>query len=120
MMGKRLKKAYLFLLLVLGICFCGCSAEEILQEQGIQVQEKNAGTVADLDKIPDFSGEAYVEIGDNIPDFDKKDMTDKSFEDYSPLDSLGRCKTAYANIGILCQQKKERKLARYILLAGIA
>ncbi len=109
MMGKRLKKAYLFLLLVLGICFCGCSAEEILQEQGIQVQEKNAGTVADLDKIPDFSGEAYVEIGDNIPDFDKKDMTDKSFEDYSPLDSLGRCKTAYANIGrdLMPTEKRE-------------
>jgi DNA-entry nuclease len=52
-----------------------------------------------LENIPEYSGTAYVELNGNIPTFteDEKKNTE-SFEEYSPLDELGRCQTAYANI----------------------
>lgn len=52
-----------------------------------------------LADIPEYNGEAYTEINDNVPDFPDDDFTSTSFETYSDLDSLGRCGDAYANIG---------------------
>lgn len=51
-----------------------------------------------LNNLPAYSGEAYVELNDNVPSFSKKDMTSKAFEKYSELDDLGRCGVAYANV----------------------
>lgn len=53
----------------------------------------------DLASIPAYSGNPYVEINGNIPNFTDADLTTTSFETYSSLDSLGRCGVAYANIG---------------------
>lgn len=52
-----------------------------------------------LSDIPEYSGDAYVTLNDNVPDFPESDFTSESFETYCDLDSLGRCSTAYANIG---------------------
>ena len=51
-----------------------------------------------LDEIPEHTGEPYVAVNGNVPYFSAEDLTTQSFERYSPLDSLGRCGTAYANI----------------------
>ena len=51
-----------------------------------------------LDEIPEYAGEPYVMVNGNIPYFPAEDLTTQPFERYSPLDSLGRCGTAYANI----------------------
>lgn len=51
-----------------------------------------------LNNLPAYSGEAYVELNDNVPSFSKNDMTTKGFEKYSELDDLGRCGAAYANV----------------------
>ena len=53
-----------------------------------------------LDTIPDYSGEAYVPLHNNVPDFDPGDLPRRSFETYSELDALGRCGVAYANVGL--------------------
>lgn len=57
-------------------------------------------TTVSLSDIPEFSGNPYVIINDNQPDFDDRDMVNKSFETYSELDALGRCGVAYANVGV--------------------
>ena len=49
--------------------------------------------------IPAYSGNDYLILNNNIPDFSTSDLTTNSFEEYSPLDSLGRCGVAFANIG---------------------
>ena len=49
--------------------------------------------------VPEYSGEAYAVINNNIPLFTEEDYTTESFETYSELDSLGRCGVAYANVG---------------------
>ena len=46
-----------------------------------------------------YDGKPYVVINDNDPDFTDADMTTTSFESYGELDGLGRCTTAFANIG---------------------
>lgn len=51
-----------------------------------------------LSNLPAYSGEAYVELNDNVPNFSKSDLTTKAFEKYSELDELGRCGVAYANV----------------------
>jgi len=52
-----------------------------------------------INEIPEYTNKPYVIINNNQPNFDEKVFTTKSFEKYSELDLLGRCGTAYANIG---------------------
>ena len=52
-----------------------------------------------LDEIPEYDGQPYVIIDDNIPEFSEEDMVTRGFEEYSNLDFLGRCGVAYANVG---------------------
>lgn len=52
-----------------------------------------------VQNVPAFSGEPYVVIANNEPEFFAEDLTEESFEYYSPLDSLGRCGYAMACVG---------------------
>lgn len=52
----------------------------------------------DISKVPPYSGSPATVINDNVPFFTADDMTTDVFENYSNLDSLGRCGTAFANI----------------------
>ena len=49
--------------------------------------------------MPEYSGNPYIVVNDNTPFFTEADKTTASFEKYGELDSLGRCTTAYANVG---------------------
>ncbi|MCI8309132.1 MAG: hypothetical protein HFJ45_02750 [Clostridia bacterium] len=62
-----------------------------------------------METIPEFDENIpYVVINDNIPDFEEKYFTTECFENYSELDSLGRCGVAFANIGIDTMPTEER------------
>lgn len=52
-----------------------------------------------IEDLPDYSGEGYIEINDNVPSFTEEEMTTDSYEKYSELDSLGRCGPAEACVG---------------------
>ena len=58
----------------------------------------NNNSYVSLDAIPAYDGKAYVAVNNNEPFFTDSDMTTIAFENYSDLDSLGRCGVAYANI----------------------
>lgn len=73
--------------------------------------------------------ESYVEINNNIPQFDKDEITAESFEEYSDLDALGRCGVAVACIGRDIMPTEERgaigqikpsgwQLAKYDIVDG--
>ena len=71
---------------------CDCSMH------AVSVQ-KTSNKVYTLSNIPKYSGKAYVELNKNVPNFtDKEKKNQKAFENYSKLDSLGRCGVAYANV----------------------
>lgn len=48
--------------------------------------------------VPDYSGDPYIAVNNNEPYFTADDLTTEAFENYSELDALGRCGTAYANV----------------------
>jgi hypothetical protein len=52
-----------------------------------------------VDDVPAYSGEPYVEVNDNQPEFTEEELTTVSYEEYSELDELGRCQSAEACIG---------------------
>lgn len=61
-----------------------------------------------LAEIPEFSGEPYVCLNGNVPEFSEYELTKEYYERYSPLDSLGRCGTAQACIGPDLMPTEER------------
>jgi len=52
-----------------------------------------------LGNIPEYSGSPYVKINGNTPFFTEDEITLTPFEEYSPLDLLGRCGEAFALVG---------------------
>ncbi len=62
-----------------------------------------------LEEIPKYDGVAeYVIINNNDPFFTESDINTDSFEEYSELDSLGRCGVAFANISLELMPNEER------------
>lgn len=74
----------------------------------VSVPASAAAKKITLSNLPEYSGEAYVELNDNVPSFKKSDMTTKTFEKYSKLDKLGRCGAAYANVCTETMPTEER------------
>lgn len=62
-----------------------------------------------INNIPAYSGDDYIILNNNVPNFSDSDLTTTSFEEYAPLDDLGRCGVAYSNIGtdIMPTEKRE-------------
>lgn len=83
----KLKRTILPFLLTVILALSGCETLTPQQQAAI-----------DLSSLPEYSGQAYVELNNNVPFFTEEDLTSASFEEYSPLDELGRCGTAYACI----------------------
>ena len=62
-----------------------------------------------MEELPEFDESTpYVVINENIPEFEEKYFTTQSFENYSELDSLGRCGVAFANVGVDIMPTEER------------
>lgn len=70
------------------------------------VQPESVDTIAE---VPEYDGIPYVEINDNEPGFTEEELTTVSYEEYSELDSLGRCGTAKACIGEELMPEEERE-----------
>ena len=52
-----------------------------------------------LEEVPAYSGEPFVVLNENVPNFTEKDYTTKSYEHYDDLDALNRCTLTVACIG---------------------
>lgn len=62
-----------------------------------------------LGEIPEYDGVSeYVRINNNVPFFEEDEINTNTFEEYSELDSLGRCGVAYANISKNIMPTEER------------
>lgn len=111
---RNLKKKPLSIFVLLLVIVSGYHYEEIehfINNNIIEKKEEKKDTPVisyDISKIPSYSGEPYVIIDDNIPDFTEEDYIKDSFETYSELDSLGRCGVAFANISKELMPTEER------------
>ena len=109
-MKRRWHISGIWLLLCLTLFCQGCTA--LIGDGNAPVVIEvayDAETEALLSVIPPFEGEPYVEVNNNIPDFTEEEKeNEEAFEDYSALDELGRCGTAYANICPELMPREER------------
>ena len=110
---KKPRKQLLLLAALLVLTLTGCEAQDLLSTERAdsgsevtaaytmtesQITDQAPTAVSVLD-VSEFSGEPYVVLNGNEPDFTDEEKTTESYEHYSNLDSLGRCGVAEANIG---------------------
>ena len=62
-----------------------------------------------LEDLPAYTGQLYVNLNDGVPLFTEEEKVTTEFEMYSSLDTLGRCRTAYANISPVTMPESERE-----------
>lgn len=68
-----------------------------------------ASSVAfNLAEVPPYAGKPSVEVNGNVPFFTLDDLARGAFEEYSPLDQLGRCGVAFALVGRETMPLEER------------
>lgn len=92
---RSLKQQIILIILVTIIC----TISYFLEYKSNEVSIANVNTITfDVSEIPEYSGLPYCTINNNIPLFTEEDFELGVFENYSELDSLGRCSIAYANI----------------------
>lgn len=94
-----LSRLCLALSLLCALLLSGCAQEPAARTQ----------SSVTLDSIPAYDGSPWVELNQNTPNFDPDDLTQEAFEEYGPLDSLGRCTTAWANVcqGLMPTEDRE-------------
>ena len=80
----------------------------ILAILGVVLRMKKQDHSVDTTGIPEFSGEAYVAINDNVPQFSEEDLVTEAYEFYSDQDALGRCGYAMACVGTEIMPTEER------------
>ena len=74
-----------------------------------QDETAQAANYDSIGDVPEYSGEPYVEINDNQPEFEEQELVTVSYEEYSGLDDLGRCGEAEACIGEDLMPAEERE-----------
>ena len=93
--NNNLQQALIFIIFVLIVGLFGYFNDNIDYNDNTS----NSTVIStDIENIPEYSGNPYVKINNNIPFFTENDYTTEAFETYSKLDKLGRCGVAYANI----------------------
>ena len=86
------------------------AAPEKTQPEPVQetVTEPPKADVFDLSAVPPFAGHPYTPVHNNVPYFMEDEVTAVSFEQYAPLDALGRCGVTAASIGPDLMPTEER------------
>lgn len=105
--------AFISSMIFLFALLTGCGADTGTDPGNINSQE-----IISIQDIPEYTGEPYVALNGNIPEFDESDKTSDAFEEYSSLDYLGRCGVVYANIGLELMPTEERESIGMIKPSG--
>ena len=100
------KKRIIGGILLVCICFGAMVLSDIAYQKygGISKHEISENSYS----VSEYTGAAYVEVNNDKTFFEKDDITTEAFEQYSELDSLGRCGTAYANVCQYLMPTEER------------
>lgn len=97
-----------WMLLMVWLCCLYCTACAGFLPVADPQDASNRQEMVSLAEIPEYTGEPYVVINGNEPDFTEEEWTEDSFERYSEQDSLGRCGTAYVCVGRDLMPTEER------------
>ena len=113
---KNKKKQFVLSILIVLVAIGTYYKDEI--QEYIQINKTYAIESYDMSNIPQYSGNSYVVLNDNKPNFTDEDYLKGSFEEYSELDALGRCGVAYANVSVDTMPTEERESIGQIKPSG--
>lgn len=106
-MKQKNIRTYAVLLVLL--CILLCSIHTALRTQNAPGLQENAGAYSEaLQASYTYTGSPCEEVNGNRPFFTEEELTKEAFETYSPLDGLGRCGAAYANVCTSIMPTEER------------
>ena len=108
-MARRKRKKNLNKLLSVVFCFLLAYFIYYIHLEYVNFKDNKINVSYSLENIPAYNGEAYVYLNDNVPTFTDEEKTLESFEYYSPLDNLGRCGVAFANVSKDTMPTEERE-----------
>jgi len=72
------------------------------------IPEGTTETAFSPESLPAFTDTAYAPVNGNVPYFTVGELAGESFENYSALDGLGRCGTAFSRVGQDLMPTEER------------
>ena len=114
---SKVRKSLLLFAFSWCLMLSACGADETKEanetNETMELSQQAAGAqmpeVMEIAELPEYTGSPYAAVNGNQPEFTESDFTEESFETYSELDELGRCRTAYANIGkdLMPTEKRE-------------
>lgn len=132
-MKRRLISLVLIALIVASVLISGCGSDSVYNTgsskspgdeisgygspggaSGESSDDGSKPTVAETAKpldpgsIPEFSGNPFRVVNDNVPCFSAQELTTESYEFYSELDALGRCGVTIASVGKDIMPTEER------------
>ena len=85
------------ILFILSLPLSGCTFDTGVIYENITIEE-----------LPPFGGSPYIVLEQNVPDFPEGTSETGTYEDYAPLDALGRCGPATAVLGLETMPEEER------------
>jgi len=108
--NKKLVKIILSMFIAIIIVIAGYLGIDIERyfNFNYEINKISYTTSFNLDSIPTFTDKAYVVLNENKPEFTEEDFDKESLEEYSKLDYLGRCGSAFAKVGIETMPTEER------------
>lgn len=87
-MKKKIWTKLIALLCALMFAICGCTYVEIGSSSNFNPS-----------MLPEYKGQPYAAVNNNIPFFEDDELTAQSYESYVSLDRLGRCGVCVASVG---------------------
>ena len=113
MKNKRFLTPIIIVIAIFSLMLGGClgSGSESVETTTVAttIFENTTGvSFVDVDKIPQFKGEPYYVINNNIPDVSTEDADKTYFENYASLDNLGRCGVTFACLGLETMPTEDR------------
>ena len=126
MKRKTLYLALMIIMIVSAAAFAGCTGSSGSESGDPAAAEETQKTAEEikydssefLDTVPEWSGQPYCEINNNVPEFKEDEIWKTTQESLDPLDSLGRCGTANSCIGIDGMPDHERGDIREVRPTG--
>lgn len=87
-------KKTIILIIVMLLGFGGWYAWDRYQQS--QIEQSEPEQTYDIDEVPEYAGEPVFEINGGKPAFADEELVTEFYQNFSELDSLGRCGTAEA------------------------
>lgn len=90
-------------------------AEEVPEKQP---EKQQAEGVVGLENVPEYSGEPFCVLNDNMPQFTEEEITTEAYEFFTELDELERCGVTMACVGQELMPTEDRESISHVKPSG--